>query len=83
MRSLAGDAHCWALVLLRSKRSMLWTSEPCWMPLRLQMFSVTASQSPANSVNAPWSWWAWLSLYLPATYDIHIAPVSQPLRANR
>ena len=38
---------------LRTKRTRLCTSVPCWMPLWLQMFSVTASQSPENRVKEP------------------------------
>ena len=53
------------------------------MPLWLQMFAVTASQSPENRVNEPWSWWAWLSLYGPATIASHIASRVQLVRANR
>src|SRR3546814_18432055 len=34
-----------------SKRTTLWVSVPCWMPLWIQMFSVTASQSLANRVD--------------------------------
>ena len=36
-----------------SKRSTLLVSVPCWMPLWVQIFSVTASQSLSNKVKAP------------------------------